>query len=120
MPPLGFLRVDDEIAALDVSHDHVGPDRDALCGVQGNSHPFLTSRPDATGVVRAVDGLGHQGCIAHHALDAATHEPRLLVPDEYRLSLLSEGGHGLGGVLGGEVEGLAAGLILDGLLHGGH
>src|SRR6202167_2880332 len=38
-------------------------------------------------------------------------------PDEAGLPLLEEGGQGLRGVLAGEIDGLAACLVLDRLLH---
>src|SRR5271167_2201886 len=46
--------------------------------------------------------------------------PLYSAADENGVSLLREGGQGLGGVLRFEVEGLAAGLVLQRLFHGTH
>jgi len=72
---LGVDGVDDEQTTLDVSDNDVGPDRDTRFGVQRDGEPLLPPSPDPPGVVRAVDGLGHQCRVSDHALNAAQHRP---------------------------------------------
>ena len=65
--------VDDEQPSLHVGDNDVGPDGDTGFGVQRDCQPLFAPGPDPPGVMRAVNGLGHQGGIPDHPLNTVKH-----------------------------------------------
>src|SRR6185437_707496 len=74
-PPRSRARpVDDEQAALDVSHHDVGAGVDRLVGVQGDGQPVLAAGADPAGSVATLNGPGDHGGVADHPLDTVQHQ----------------------------------------------
>jgi hypothetical protein len=82
---LAIGRVDDEEAALYVSHHHLGPHSDALVGIQGDGEPLLSPGPDPARVVLPADLPRDEGGVPHHSLDPVEHIHSLFLLSDLHL-----------------------------------